>query len=283
MAAFGLVLGGGGPVGAAWYAGLASGLAEDGIDLGLADVIMGTSAGAWAGAWLASERLEEFADAMNRLSGGPEPLAINADLIAQVSSVMGRAEAPLEPPETQRIGELAMQVPPIAVRFYANHLPGTEWPERFHALVVHTQTGELRVLGRGDALPLEVGVAASCAAAGLAPPVALPDGLYMDGGARSATNADTLIGHRITNAIIASPVPPDVPLIGPAVRRVLAEECLRLSEAGIRFETVLPTEVEKAAFGYDLLNHSKIGSAIVAGKTRARSETARLRELILDD
>src|ERR1700691_5826284 len=101
MAAFGLVLGGGGPVGAAWYAGLASGLAEDGIDLGLADVIMGTSAGAWAGGWL----------------------AINADLIAQVSSVMGRAEAPLEPPETQLIGELAMQVPPIAVRFYANHLP----------------------------------------------------------------------------------------------------------------------------------------------------------------
>src|ERR1700689_1004579 len=53
---YGLVLGGGGPVGAAWYAGLASGLADEGVDLGLATVIIGTSAGAWAGAWLASDK-----------------------------------------------------------------------------------------------------------------------------------------------------------------------------------------------------------------------------------
>jgi NTE family protein len=280
---FGLVLGGGGPIGAAWYAGLASGLAEQGVDLGLADVIIGTSAGAWAGAWLASERSGELVDAMNRLSAGPEPLAIDADLIGEVCSVMGRADAPLEPPQTQRIGQLAMQVQPVAVRFYAKHLPGTEWPERFHALVVHTQSGALRALGRADALPLEVGVAASCAPAGVAPPVALPDGLYMDGGARSATNADVLIGHPITKAVIASPVPPDVPLIGSAVERVLAEECRRLTAAGIRFEMILPTDVEKTAFGYDLLNYSKMGSAIEAGRTRATSETSRLRALVLDD
>lgn len=281
MTAFGLVLGGGGPIGAAWYAGLASGLTDEGFDLGVADVIIGTSAGAWAGAWLASERSGEFVDEMHRLGAGPEPLAIDTDLIGQVCRLMGSAEAPLGPPDTQRIGELAMQVPPVGVRFYARHLPGSDWPERFLALVVHTQTGELRVLGRTDGLPLEVGVAASCAAAGLAPPVALPDGLYMDGGARSATNADALIGHRITKAIVASPVPPEVPLIGPAVGRVLAEECRRLSEAGITFETVLPTNLEKAAFGHDLLNYSKMGSAIEAGKTRAGSEIARLRELIL--
>jgi hypothetical protein len=64
--------------------------------------------------------------------------------------------------------------------------------------------------------------------------------------------------------------------------RVLAEECRRLSEARIRFETVLPTDVEKAAFGHDLLNYSKMGSAIEAGRTRARSEIARLRALVLD-
>jgi NTE family protein len=282
MATFGLVLGGGGPVGAAWYAGLASGLADAGLDLGLAKVIIGTSAGAWAGAWLASERSGGFVDAMHRLSAGSEPLAIDTGLIGQVCSVMGGAEAPLGPPDTQRIGELAMRVPPVGVRFYAKYLPGSDWPERFHALVVKVATGELRVLGREDGLSLELGVTASCAAAGLAPTVALPDGLYMDGGARSATNADAIIGHRITSALVISPVPPEVPLIGPAVGRVLAEECRRLSEAGIRFETVLPTDVEKRAFGHDLLNHSKIGSAIEAGKTRAGSEIAHLREMVLD-
>ncbi len=193
---------------------------------------------------------------------------------------MGKAEAPLGPPETQRIGELAMQLPPMVVRFYAKYLPGTEWPERFRTMVVNVQSGELRVLGRADEVPLEVGVAASCAAAGLAPPVALPDGLYMDGGARSATNADVLIGHRITKGIIASPVPPEVPLIGPAIGRVLAYECRRLSAAGIRFETVLPTDIEKAAFGQDLLNYSKMGLAIEAGEARAASELGRLLEFI---
>jgi NTE family protein len=280
MTAFGLVLGGGGPIGAAWYAGLASGLADEGLDLGLAHVIIGTSAGAWAGAWLASERSGAFVDAMDRLGAAPEPLGMDIDLIGQVCSLMGRAEAPLEPPDTRRIGELALQVPPVVVRFYAKHLPGSDWPERFRALVVHIQTGELRMLGRADGLPLEVGVAASCAAAGVAAPVALPDGLYMDGGARSATNADTLVGHPVTKAIVASPVPPDVPMIGAAVERVLQEECRRLSTAGIRFETILPTAVEKEAFGHDLLNYSKMRAAIEAGKTRAKSETTRLRELI---
>ncbi len=282
MTAFGLVLGGGGPVGTAWYAGLANGLADEGLDIGVADVIIGTSAGASAGAWLASERSGEFVDAMKRLAAGPEALAIDTDLIGQVCALRESAEAPLEPPDTQRIGELARLVPPVGVRVHANYLPGSDWPERFHALVVNVQTGELRVLGRTDGLPLELGVAASCAAAGLSPPVALPDGLYMDGGARSATNADALIGHRVTKAIVASPVSSEVPLIGPAVGRVLAEECRRLSEAGIRFETVLPTDVEKMAFGHDLLNYSKMGSAIEAGRTRARSEIARLRELVLD-
>jgi NTE family protein len=280
MSAFGLVLGGGGPIGAAWYAGLASGLADEGLDLGDADAVIGTSAGAWAGAWVSAERSGEFVDAMRRLGAGSEPLALDVDLISQVSSVMGRAEAPLGPPDTQRIGELAMQLPPMVVRFYAKYLPGTEWPGRFHALVVKVQTGQLRVLGRADEVPLEVGVAASCAAAGLAPPVALPDGLYMDGGARSATNADVLIGHRISKAIIASPVPPEVPLIGPAIGRVLAEECRRLSSADIRFETILPTGIEKAGFGHDLLNHSKISSAIEAGRTRAALEVGRLLEFI---
>ncbi len=280
MTAFGLVLGGGGPVGAAWYAGLASGLADEALDLGHAQVIIGTSAGAWAGAWLASDRSAAFADAMDRLGAGPESLGLDTDLIGQVCNVMGRAEAPLEPAKTRRIGQLAMQVPPAGVRLAAMRLPGSEWPEQLRVLVVHTQSGELRVLGHADGIPLEVGVAASCAVPGISPPIALSDGLYMDGGARSATNADALIGQPVAKAIVVSPLGPEVPVIGPAVERVLNEECRRLSGAGIRFETVLPTGMEVEAFGHDLLSYSKIRPAMEAGRVRARSEAVRLRELI---
>ena len=49
-----LVLGGGGVTGIAWETGLIAGLAELGIDLPAADVIIGTSAGSVVGADLAS-------------------------------------------------------------------------------------------------------------------------------------------------------------------------------------------------------------------------------------
>ena len=49
-----LVLGPGGPVGTAWLAGLAAGLRREGVDLGAAGLIVGTSAGAIVGAILAS-------------------------------------------------------------------------------------------------------------------------------------------------------------------------------------------------------------------------------------
>src|SRR5690348_8509157 len=51
-----LVLGGGGSVGIAWESGLLAGLAEQGIDLGRADRIVGTSAGSVVGARLALRR-----------------------------------------------------------------------------------------------------------------------------------------------------------------------------------------------------------------------------------
>src|SRR4051812_1148846 len=48
-----LVLGGGGPVGIAWECGVIAGLARNGVDLGGADLILGTSAGSFVGARLA--------------------------------------------------------------------------------------------------------------------------------------------------------------------------------------------------------------------------------------
>ena len=54
MADSAVVLGPGGPAGTAWMAGLAEGLRREGVDLGGADLIVGTSAGAIVGAILAS-------------------------------------------------------------------------------------------------------------------------------------------------------------------------------------------------------------------------------------
>ena len=50
MAGRALVLGSGGIVGIAWEIGVLAGLAEHGVDLGEADLVIGTSAGAVVGA-----------------------------------------------------------------------------------------------------------------------------------------------------------------------------------------------------------------------------------------
>ena len=51
-----LVLGGGGITGIAWELGILKGLADSGIDLSTADLVIGTSAGSVVGAQVTSER-----------------------------------------------------------------------------------------------------------------------------------------------------------------------------------------------------------------------------------
>ena len=130
--------------------------------------------------------MSSFVDGLLRLAGG-EQLGLNLDLVGEVYGLLGEADAPLEPSDARRIGELATRVAPAGIRMAAKYLPGSDWPARLRVLVVNAASGELRILGPSDDLPLEVGVAASCAAPGVAPPIVFPDGgLYVERGARSA-------------------------------------------------------------------------------------------------
>ena len=287
MDGWGIALGGGGPVGAAWYAGLAEGLLEGHLDLREAGIIVGTSAGAVAGVWLASGApVSEFVEAMQRYATDREECnlaeAVDVDLLMRVYAALSTADAPLEPAAAREIGSLAARVPVSErdperhVRDVARQLPDASWPERLRAAVVNVTTGESALLGPADEIPLDLGVAASCAAPGLVPPVALGRTLHVDGGARSATNADVLARFGLSRALAISPIPEDTPMVGEATRRVLDEECRRLSEAGIGVATVLPGELEHEAFGFDLIDVAKIPAAIEAGRERGRREAGRL-------
>ena len=71
-----LVLSGGGPVGIAWQSGLTVGLAEQGVQLRDADLIVGTSAGSVVGAQIAlgrdlNEQVERYRQADARRASGP--------------------------------------------------------------------------------------------------------------------------------------------------------------------------------------------------------------------
>jgi len=288
MNGWGLVLGGGGPVGVAWYAGLADGLRSRGVLLSDADVIVGTSAGAKAGAWLASgEPLEVFLDAVAReatdLEGTTYTDGLNLELLGQIYVDLGAATAPLDSDVRRRIGALAKTVPPRFgdddwyVKTFEPYVPDVPWPAKLRAVAVNADTGDVRLIGPDDGISLARGVAASCAAPGIISPVRLPDGEFVDGGARSATNADLVDRFNVERCVAVSPIVADAPMVGAATARVLAEEATRLRASGIEVSLLLPTEIEADAFGFDLLDLTKVDAAVEAGRKRGRLEADRLR------
>ncbi|MHA6761934.1 patatin-like phospholipase family protein [Streptacidiphilus sp. PAMC 29251] len=194
-----LVLGPGSHDGTAWMAGLALGLRRDGVDLGEADLIVGTSAGAIVGALLATGQNP------GRLARADRPAAhrINADpaRMREVFAVLG--DRSLEPGEARRrVGRLALEsISPGAEEALlagrASLIGADAWPERrLMITAVDATTGEPVVWDRDSGVPLVHAVAASSAFPGAAPPVAIDGRRYMDGALRSGPNADLAAGAR---------------------------------------------------------------------------------------
>lgn len=281
----GLVLGGGGPVGFCWYAGLASGLADGGVDLRDADVIVGTSAGAQAGAWLAADcDLDEFAETACSLdtvyAGQNFADDADPDHLFEFYGLISELEEPAPAEVLHQMAELARRVDPPEgdpnwyVRERAGRwVPsGTAWPERFFAAVVSVATAQFTLLGPEDGVDLAQGVAASCAAPGIVPPVDVNGVPMMDGGARSATNADALLAFGVATALVITPVSARLEAMG----QMLEAEVHELESAGITVEVIRPSQREEAAFGLDLLNSSLALPAVEAGTATGRKVAATL-------
>ena len=103
----------------------------------------------------------------------------------------------------------------------AGRLPDHSWPDRALAVVaVDAHSGEPRVFDRDSGVDLIDAVAASCAVPGIWPPVTIGGRRYIDGGVRSAVNADLAAGYGRVLIL--------VPMADPA----LDEQVAGLAEAG---------------------------------------------------
>ena len=201
-----LVLGGGGSVGIAWETGLAAGLADEGIDLRLADKIIGTSAGSFVGAELASgrspgelrARLTEGARA--RAGQGSTPTAMPVPDLTRLMEFMVRV--PKDEAEALKlraeIGAYALEAATIpeeaCIGFFAS-VADMPWPAKYSCTAVDAQNGRFVVLDRSTGTSLARGVASSCSVPGLFPPITINGRRYYDGGIRSATNFDLAEGY----------------------------------------------------------------------------------------
>ncbi|TMQ98930.1 patatin-like phospholipase family protein [Actinomadura soli] len=210
-----LVLGPGGPVGTAWLAGLAAGLRRSGVDPAAATLIVGTSAGAIAGAMIMTGR--ELAEVAELPPEGRDRPPSDVSVLNRTFELTG---APgLDPDEVRRrIGRLALEAetqPEARHRAGMEYLVGTdEWPgrragrRRLLITAVDIESGKPVVWdGSDDGVPLTAAVAASSAAPGFAEPVTIGGRRYMDGAYGGGSNAHLAADAGAGAVVLIEPLP----------------------------------------------------------------------------
>ena len=272
-----LVLGGGGVTGIAWEIGILAGLADRGIDLTDAGVVIGTSAGSVVGVDVRSgASMAELYEIQTRPPGTTEVFA-RMGLAVLMKYVRAMAFTRKPAVARARVGAMALRArtesEEVRRQVIESRLPTFEWPAgKLKITAVEAATGRFAIFDSASGVSLVDAVGASCAVPGIWPPVTI-DGLrYIDGGLRSAANADLATGcERIV--VIA-------PLVqGFGNLESLASQVRRLGEQGARVTVVKPDKAAVAAIGRNVLDPSRRPDAARAGHAQAASVAAEVGAL----
>ncbi len=225
----GLVLGGGGVLGAAWLVGALQALQDEtGVDLREFDAMVGTSAGsilvALLGAGVSVADLVSYQRGMTpesgplagfhfdyeNATGGDRPMRPRAGLGSRELLIRNALQLRQLPPTAVLAallpvgrGELGM------VGALVSHVVPQGWVARDSVTVVALDydTGERAPFGRPGAPPasLSDAVMASCAIPGWYQPVVIGDHRFIDGGAWSSTNLDLLADEGLDEVFVLAP------------------------------------------------------------------------------
>lgn len=288
-----LVLGGGGPVGIAWESGLIAGLAQGGVDLGAADFILGTSAGAFVGARLAlGDPARDLAAPILAEADRPrQPPAKTGEKprpapdLTPLMKMMQEARSGARPAQEVRadIGAFALAAETVdEAAFIASFgrsfagLAEDAWPARgFACTAVDALTGAFQLWTRESGVGVTRAVASSCSVPGVYPPVTLKGRRYIDGGMRSSLNADMAKGHDLVVLVQVR----GGESAGPAAEAManqLEGEIAALKSSGAEVVLIGPDAGSAAAMGVNLMNFARRPDAARAGLEQGRAEAARI-------
>ena len=268
-----VVLGGGGVAGIGWEAGLLAGLADAGVDLGTADMIIGTSAGSVVGTYLAHGA--DPRTVLTKLTEAAHATPMNVDMDRVVEAMALTFDETVEPLEARRkVGLLALEaeLDESAARLggVRDLLPATDWPaRRLLVTAVRAADGAFTVFDAASGAPLPDAVAASCAVPCAFPPVEVNGLRYVDGGVRSPTNADLAEGAAAV--VIIEPLAHMLP------RTILDREITKLGEAHV--VTVGPDETAITAFGDNVLDQSVAEPTYTTGYAQATKTAEQLTSI----
>jgi len=273
-----LVLGGGGITGIAWEIGVLAGLAEAGTDLSSADLVVGTSAGSVVGAQITcGAELEAMYRRQLEPATAEKAARLNSATLAQFGWAMLRSRGK-DVEFRRRIGALALAAEKAGVTpseqerldVIGSRLVSTEWPTRQLIITaVDAETGEFRTFDRDSGVPLLQAVAASCAVPGVYPPVTVDGRRCVDGGMRSAANAD--LAHDYDRVVVLAPIPRGV---GP-----MASVDAQVSGMVSRVAVVSPDKASRTAIGRNVLDPAARAPSAEAGRAQAASVAHRVADV----
>jgi NTE family protein len=281
-----LVLSGGGPVGRAWMAGLVAGLLDNDVDLGRAELIVGTSAGSIVGAELALGMDVAALVAESNRQSEPNIYSSAGTELGNLLVEFANAACAENPDEARAaIGRKALAAATIGedafvARSVYSVLAGREWPPTFRATAVSTTTGRLAVWSKDSHVDLARAVASSSSVPGVSPPVTLNGDRYMDGGVSSSLNADLAAGARFVIVVSCfSLTPPDG--VDANLRHLyedLSQELDAITAAGGSLEIIEPGPefLRLSGYGSRLMDTNLVPEAVQTGRRQAMIESARL-------
>jgi NTE family protein len=267
-----LVLGGGGVTGIAWELGILKGLADDGIDLTSADLVIGTSAGSVVGAQITTGRT---VDDLYKTQLEPADKEIGAKLSRL--TMMRMLPALLLPgsgnAKRARIGAMSMKA----------HAPGGEkrvdvirsrigveqWGDRdLRVTAVEAETGKFVVFDKDSGVDIVHAVAASCAVPLVWPAVTIDGKHYIDGGMRSTANVDLAKGS--DTVVVIAPLPQ-------AFSKATSIRAQLERTGATRTTVVTPDKRALVDIGKNVLDPAKRADAARAGLRQAESVVDQVR------
>ncbi|MFI9045691.1 patatin-like phospholipase family protein [Streptomyces sp. NPDC053427] len=277
MAGTALVLGGGGLTGIGWEIGMLAGLADVGIDLSAAEVVIGTSAGSIVGAHVTSARLTP-AEMYERQLAAPEVRSgarMGPAAMARFAAIALRSrDATSFGVRMGRLALAARTVPEAEQRaVIARTLGSTDWPARRLVITaVDAATGERTAFDDTCGVSLVDAVTASCAVPGVFPPVSFEGKRWIDGGVHSSANADLAAGYSRV-VVIAPMAVSGGPIAAP---RTQGE---RLARQGAQVRVITPDRAARTAFGRNVLDPTKRADAARAGRRQSADHAEEIRRI----
>ena len=267
-----LVLGGGGITGIAWELGILKGLADAGVDLSGADVVIGTSAGSVVGAQITSgQSLGELYD--EQLAPADQEIGANLSKAMLLRMVLPMVLPGHPYRKRARIGKAALRAHPPGgekrIEVIRSRIGVEDWPERdLRVTAVEAESGKSVVFDRNSGVDLVHAVAASCAVPLVWPAVTINGLHYIDGGMRSTANVDLAEGAEAV--VVIAPLPQ-------AFSKATSIRS-QLDRAGPTRRTVVtPDSAALADIGKNVLDPAKRADAARSGLRQAAEVVEKVR------